>query len=198
MWVDWDLPHAWSFKRAGTCTIPSSLSFLEASTLTCAEVTAWSALFGLSDYRVTAGKRALTQGTGGVGVFALQFARAVGARVIATTGSSEEVEPLKDLGADNVMTYKGNAEWGIPAKAGTLKAGDQPGFPDAERTDALYGRSPLGSETLLEDLCRAFEANLEKLRPVIDPRAFWLDQLKEAREYQWSGQHKGKVCIEIS
>ncbi|UKZ78833.1 hypothetical protein TrVFT333_006579 [Trichoderma virens FT-333] len=224
-----------AFNEQGLVRIPSNLSSLEASTLTCAGVTAWSALFGLSDYRVSAGKWVLTQGTGGVSVFALQFAKAVGAKVIATTSSSDKIEFLKGLGADHVINYKEDAEWGSTVKALTggvgvdhvvevsgpvsmrqsLKAvrisgvinivgylggpkGDQPSFSDCFEHRCIVRPIAVGSRILLEELCRAIEANPEKLRPVIDSKVYHLDQLKEACEYQWSGQHRGKVCIEIS
>jgi NADPH:quinone reductase-like Zn-dependent oxidoreductase len=68
--------------------VPSHLSSEEAATLPCAAVTAW---FALTDHRrVTAGDTVLTQGSGGVSVFALQFARILGARVIATTSTAEK------------------------------------------------------------------------------------------------------------
>jgi NADPH:quinone reductase-like Zn-dependent oxidoreductase len=50
----------------------------------------------------------------------------------------------------------------------------------------------------MEDMCLAIEANPEKLRPVVDDRVFELEHLKEAYEYQWSGQHFGKVCVTIA
>lgn len=233
--IDGTLRTYGAFNEQGLVRISSNLSFLEASTLSCAGLTAWSALFGLSDYKLSAGQWVLTQGTGGVSVFALQFAKATGARVIATTGSSDKVKFLKDLGADHVINYKEDAEWGATAKTLTggvgvdqvvevsgplsmsqsLKAikvdgvinivgylggaeGNQPGFSDSFTHRCIVRPIAVGSRVLLEELCRAVEANLEKLRPVIDPKTFRLDQLKEACEYQWSGQHKGKVCIEIS
>src|SRR6516225_3927151 len=73
--------------------VPSHLSFEEAATLPCAAVTAWVALTGHRS--VTAGDTVLTLGSGGVSVFALQFARVLGARVIATTSSSKKAERLK-------------------------------------------------------------------------------------------------------
>jgi NADPH:quinone reductase-like Zn-dependent oxidoreductase len=81
--------------------IPSHLSFEEAATLPCAAVTAWVALTG--HRRVTAGDTVLTQGSGGVSFFALQFALVLGARVIATTSAAEKAERLKALGASDVI-----------------------------------------------------------------------------------------------
>jgi hypothetical protein len=82
--------------------MPSHLSF-DASTLPCAAVTAWVAL--TNHRRVTAGDTVLTQGSGGVSVFALQFARVLGTRVIATTSTAEKAERLKALGASEVINY---------------------------------------------------------------------------------------------
>jgi NADPH:quinone reductase-like Zn-dependent oxidoreductase len=83
--------------------LPSHLSFEEAATLPCAAVTAWVAMTG--HRRVTAGDTVLTQGSDGVSVFALQFARVLGARVIATTSTAEKAERLEALGASEVINY---------------------------------------------------------------------------------------------
>src|SRR3984893_12952663 len=83
--------------------LPNHLSFEEAATLPCAAVTAWVALTG--HRKATAGDTVLTQGSGGVSVFALQFARILGARVIATTSTAEKAERLKALGASDVINY---------------------------------------------------------------------------------------------
>jgi NADPH:quinone reductase-like Zn-dependent oxidoreductase len=72
-------------------------------------VTAWVALTG--HRQVTAGDMVLTQGSGGVAVFALQFARLLGARVIATTSSLEKAERLKALGASDVINYRETPDW---------------------------------------------------------------------------------------
>jgi alcohol dehydrogenase len=85
-------------------TMPDHLTFEEAATLPCAAVTAWVALTG--HRRVTAGDTVLTLGSGGVSVFALQFARVLGARVITTTSSPEKAERLKALGASDVINYR--------------------------------------------------------------------------------------------
>jgi NADPH:quinone reductase-like Zn-dependent oxidoreductase len=85
------------FNEEAVVLLPSHLSFEEAATLPCAAVTAWVALTG--HRRVTAGDTVLIQGSGGVAVFALQFARVLGARVIATTSTAGKAERLKALGA---------------------------------------------------------------------------------------------------
>jgi len=94
--------------------VPSHLSFAEAATLPCAAVTAWVALTGLRG--VTAGDTVLTQGSGGVSVFALQFARLLGARAIATTSTGEKAERLKALGASDVINYTETPDWDEKAR----------------------------------------------------------------------------------
>jgi threonine dehydrogenase-like Zn-dependent dehydrogenase len=89
--------------------VPSHLSFEDAATLPCAAVTAWVALAG--HRRVTAGDTVLTLGSGGVSVFALQFARLLGAQVIATTSTAEKAERLKALGASDVINYAETPDW---------------------------------------------------------------------------------------
>lgn len=92
--------------------MPRHLSFEEAATLPCAGVTAWSALSG-----VGAGDTVLTEGTGGVSLFAVQLAKALGARVIATTSDPDKAERLRQLGADHVIDYRATKDWGEQARA---------------------------------------------------------------------------------
>lgn len=87
-------------------SIPDSLDFDEAATLPCAGVTAWSAVKG-----VKVGDTVLTLGTGGVSLFAVQLAKAMGAKVIATTSSDTKAQQLKALGADETINYKEQPEW---------------------------------------------------------------------------------------
>ena len=89
---------------------PKGLSHAESATLTCAGVTAWRAL--VTDGQVKPGAHVLVQGTGGVSLFALQFAKAAGAMVIATSSSGEKLERLKALGADHVINYRETGKWG--------------------------------------------------------------------------------------
>ena len=89
--------------------LTSHLSFEEVATLPCAAVTAWVALTG--HRLVTAADIVLTQGSGGVSVFALQFARVLGARVIATTSTAEKAERLKELGASDVINCTETPDW---------------------------------------------------------------------------------------
>lgn len=89
---------------------PKGRSFVESATLTCAGVTAWRAL--VTDGEVKPGATVLVLGTGGVSLFALQFAKAAGATVIATSSSSEKLIRLKALGADHVINYRETENWG--------------------------------------------------------------------------------------
>ena len=89
---------------------PAGYSHAEAATLTCAGLTAWRAL--VVDGAIKPGSSVLVQGTGGVSVFALQFAKAMGCTVIATSSSDEKLERLKALGADHLINYKATAAWG--------------------------------------------------------------------------------------
>lgn len=89
--------------------IPPHLSFEEAATLPCAAVTAWNALFG--DRRLQPGETVLVLGTGGVSVFALQFAHAAGARVIATSSSAEKLARVRALGASDGINYRDTPDW---------------------------------------------------------------------------------------
>lgn len=90
--------------------VPEHLSFEEAATLPCAAVTAWNALTG-DGHGLHPGQTLLTLGSGGVSLFAIQFRKALGARVIATTSSSAKAERLAKLGADEVIDYKATPDW---------------------------------------------------------------------------------------
>ncbi len=93
--------------------VPKGYSHAEAATLTCAGLTAWRALF--VDNAIKPGDTLLVQGSGGVSIFAMQFAKATGATVIATSSSGEKLERLKDLGADHLINYKEIEAWGVKA-----------------------------------------------------------------------------------
>ena len=97
----------------GVIAIPDYLSFEEAATLPCAGLTAWRAI--AVEAPIDAKSTILVQGTGGVSIFALQFAKAIGAKVIATSSSDEKLERAKKLGADYLINYKTTPEWGKKA-----------------------------------------------------------------------------------
>lgn len=98
---------------------PKGWSHVEASTLTTAALTAWRALMCFNHLK--AGDSVLLQGTGGVSIFALQFAKMAGAKVIATSSSDKKLERLKTMGADYVINYREDPNWGETAK--TLNGG---------------------------------------------------------------------------
>ena len=93
---------------------PRGYSHAEAATLTTAGLTAWRALF--ADDHLKAGDVVLVQGTGGVSIFALQFAKMAGATVIATSSSDAKLERLKAIGADHVINYRADEAWGATAR----------------------------------------------------------------------------------
>jgi NADPH:quinone reductase-like Zn-dependent oxidoreductase len=93
---------------------PAGYTPVEASTLTCTGVTAWRGLVTCG--KVKPGDTVLILGTGSVSLFALQFAKAAGARVIATSSSEEKLEKLARLGADAVINYNAVPDWGQKAK----------------------------------------------------------------------------------
>jgi NADPH:quinone reductase-like Zn-dependent oxidoreductase len=95
--------------------LPKGWSLTEAATLPCAALTAWRAL--MVEARIRPGDVVLTQGTGGVSIFALQLAKAAGATVISTSSSAEKLARLKSLGADHLINYKEQPEWGKAAAA---------------------------------------------------------------------------------
>jgi NADPH:quinone reductase-like Zn-dependent oxidoreductase len=105
------LDEQWAVK------VPEHLSWEEAATLPCAGVAAWNCVVG--PVPIVAGQTVLTLGTGGVSLFALQFAKALGARVIVTTSSREKAVHLKELGADVVVNYAENPEWGREVRDAT-------------------------------------------------------------------------------
>lgn len=97
-------------SQEAVVSLPDGVSFEAGCTLPCAATTAWSALSGPSPMR--AGGTVLTLGSGGVSIFAIQLAKAVGARVVATTSDDAKGERLKALGADAVVNYRAVPEWG--------------------------------------------------------------------------------------
>jgi NADPH:quinone reductase-like Zn-dependent oxidoreductase len=107
--VDGVLSRYLDGNQRGFVKIPDALSFEEAATLPTAALTAWNALFEVGDLKP--GQTVLVQGSGGVSVFALQFALAAGARVFALTGSQAKVGRLERLGAEQVIRYEQEPEW---------------------------------------------------------------------------------------
>ncbi len=97
------------FDEQDAVALPSHLSIEAAAALPCAAVTAWRALVELG--RVAPGETVLLIGTGGVSIFALQFARLAGARVLITSSSDEKLERARKLGADGCVNYRTSPDW---------------------------------------------------------------------------------------
>lgn len=103
------------FDESELVQAPAHLSAVEASTLPCAAVTAWNGLFGGSE-PVQPGDRVLILGTGGVGLFALQFAKMAGAEVVITSKDDDKLAKATAMGADHVINYAEDPNWGRTAK----------------------------------------------------------------------------------
>jgi len=95
-------------SQEGVVHIPSHLSYEEAAALPCAAVTAWNAL---TSWMLKPGISVLAQGTGGVSIFALQFAKVTGARVIVTSSSDEKLKKAEGLGASALINYSLTPDW---------------------------------------------------------------------------------------
>jgi NADPH:quinone reductase-like Zn-dependent oxidoreductase len=103
-----------AFHEDGVIAVPPDLSDEEAASLPCAGLTAWHAL--ISEGQLKAGDVVLVQGTGGVSIFALQFARLSGARVLATSSSDAKLQRVLKMGASDGINYKTTPEWGDKAR----------------------------------------------------------------------------------
>ncbi|MBX9696343.1 MAG: NAD(P)-dependent alcohol dehydrogenase [Cyanobacteria bacterium] len=128
------------FPERGLVKIPDGYSFEEGATLPCAALTAWNSLFESGN--VKPGESVLVMGSGGVSNFALQFAKAAGAYVYATSSSDEKLERLKKMGADYTINYKNTPDW------------------DKEVLDATNGRGvdhivEVGGAGTLDKSCKA-------------------------------------------
>jgi len=103
------------FKESALVAAPAFLSDIEAATLPCAALTAWSAV--VTQGGIGPGDVVLTQGAGGVSLFALQFAHARGATVIASSSSADRLERLRAMGASHLLNYREDRDWGRTARA---------------------------------------------------------------------------------
>lgn len=107
--IDGMLAEYVALDEDGLVHIPDYMSYEEAATLPCAGVTSWNAL--VTEGKLKSGESVLTMGTGGVSIFAVQFARMHGARVIATSSSDRKLERVRELGASDVINYKTTPDW---------------------------------------------------------------------------------------
>jgi NADPH:quinone reductase-like Zn-dependent oxidoreductase len=207
--------------------IPARYSFEQASTLPCAGVTAWHALFEVATVRP--GETVLVQGGGGVSTFALQLARVAGASVIATSSSPEKRDRFTQMGAAATIDYKTDAKWGETARAAAgggvhlvVEVGGAGTF-DQSIASLRYGghmsllgilagtQGPINTYAIFHKNIRirgvyvGSVAMFERLVRVlehstIDPvidRVFPFEETRAAYEYLASGAHFGKVVIRI-
>ena len=112
--IDGVLCEYMSVPACSAVRVPAHLSDVQAATLPCAALTAWTAL--VVEGRVKAGDTVLIQGSGGVALFALQFAKLLGARAIVTSKSDEKLEKMRFLGADACINYRAEPAWGRKAR----------------------------------------------------------------------------------
>lgn len=203
--------------------VPAHLSDEEAATLPCAALTAWSAI--VVEGRAKPGDSVLVQGTGGVSLFALQFARLCGARVTVVSGSDAKLERAKALGAERGFNYRTTPEWGketgghdvvveiggaqsLPQSLRAVRAGGTicligvvSGQSMALPLGPIFTRRVrlqgirVGTPAEFESMLRAVEQH--RLQPVVD-RAFAFDELRAALDYLASSAHFGKICLRIA
>jgi NADPH:quinone reductase-like Zn-dependent oxidoreductase len=205
--------------------IPEHLSFAEGATLPCAAVTAWHAL--CAGRPLLPGMTVLLQGGGGVSLFALQFAKLFGARVIHISSSPERCARLKSLGADETIDYRVTPQWSAAVReltgGGVDLTIDVGGADTIERSLAstrIFGRvasvgrltGPAGTISMGSSYAEIhpvavgsrqdFEAMnraiaFHEVRPVIDSH-FAFTQLPEALRRLESGRHMGKIVIDFN
>lgn len=106
--IDGVLAEQVAFPEHGLVKIPQGFTFEQAATLPCAAVTAWQAL---TLKKPQAGESVLMLGTGGVSIFALQFAKALGLRTLITSSSEQKLATAQQLGADELINYREFPEW---------------------------------------------------------------------------------------
>ncbi|MEU1085229.1 NAD(P)-dependent alcohol dehydrogenase [Streptomyces sp. NPDC005576] len=142
--------------------VPEHLSYAEAATLPCAAVTAWNALTG--DGRgIQRGQTVLATGSGGVSLFTVQFAKILGARVIATTSSPDKEQRLRDLGADEVINYRDVPDWHTAAREVTAGRG-------VDRVVDTAGTLEQSLKSVTVDGHVAFVGSVSGNWPPVDPR----------------------------
>ncbi|KAI8961483.1 hypothetical protein F5Y11DRAFT_366704 [Daldinia sp. FL1419] len=217
------------FNEMGLVRAPNNLNSLEARQA-CAALTAWNALYGLKPLKP--GDSVLVQGTGGVSIFALQFAKAAGATVIATTSTKDKEETLKKLGARHTVNYKEDINWGKTVKSLTPNSAGVDYVIDVAGSESLHhsidavriggiinligflsGKKPqltmellfrgctargvhVGSRQQMEEMVNAIEAN--DIHPIIDPKVFALENIRDAYDYVWNHKQFGKVVVKTS
>ncbi len=212
------------FSEVGLSRLPDEVSDLEAATLPCAGLTAWNALFLARTTQP--GDVVVVQGTGGVSIAALQFAKAAGAIVIVTSSSDSKLARAKSLGADHVINYRATPDWPAAVRALTHGVGahvviDVIGGSQLEQSASavrsggiiaaigmLGGSFSWGKQASVPIVPVAvgnrdqFEAMVRAIaangiRPVVD-RIYPLERLREALRYMESGSYFGKIAITMN
>jgi NADPH:quinone reductase-like Zn-dependent oxidoreductase len=211
------------FDAESLCLIPDELGDMEAATLPCAGLTAWNALFGPRP--LTAGEWVLVQGTGGVSLAALQWAKAAGAHVVVTSSSSAKLHRARALGADILINYRTTPDWAVAARhalggrgvdilvdvvgaAGLTTAATMiedggiiaaVGMLEGAASWGLDPGKPIAPIAVghrgQHEAMLAFAA-LHGIRPVVDV-VYDLDRLADAMRHLESGSFFGKVAINL-
>ena len=210
------------FEAESLCLVPDELGDMEAATLSCAGLTAFTAVFGARPLQ--AGEWILVQGTGGVSLAALQWAKAAGAHVAITSSSDAKLARAKVLGADVAVNYRTTPDWAaavraalggkgvdivvdvvgaseLPASASLLNAGGMIGAVGMldgsfswSQQEIKFVPISVGNRGQHEDML-AFAAK-HAIRPVVDV-VYDLDRLGDAMRHLESGKFFGKVGINL-
>jgi NADPH:quinone reductase-like Zn-dependent oxidoreductase len=223
--VDGVLAEQIVVPAAAAVAFPDAWSFEEAAAYPCAGVTAWNCLFGGRGLRP--GDSVLVQGTGGVSTFALQMAKAAGARVIVTSSSDEKLALARRFGAEATINYRTTPNWGEVASdmaggegvdlvvevggSGTLNqalraarpggevalVGVLTGFSGEIDTGAILMKAIDVRGVYVGSVADLAAAVATGVKPVID-EAFPFTSADAAFDRLRSGQHRGKVAIKIA
>jgi NADPH:quinone reductase-like Zn-dependent oxidoreductase len=211
------------FPAAALVRVPDELGDLEAATLPCAGLTAWSAVFGPRPLQP--GEWILVQGTGGVSLAALQWAKAAGAKVAITSSSDAKLRRARALGADVTVNYRTSPDWAkavrealggkgvdivvdvvgtaqLPASASLLNEGGiiaaigmlEGTFSWGQDIGKTIAPIAVGSRDQHEAML-AFAAK-HAIRPVVDV-VYDLDRIVEALRCLESGRFFGKVGVNL-
>jgi NADPH:quinone reductase-like Zn-dependent oxidoreductase len=211
------------FSEDGLSVVPDEISDFEAATLPCAGLTAWSALFG--EQPIVPGDVVVLQGTGGVSIAALQFAKMAGAEVVITSSSDAKLARARSYGADYVVNYRRTPAWGVETRKavggqGATRVIDVVGSGALAQTvaalaphgsiaaigmlDGTFNFDHRGGHRVLKigvGNREQFEAMVRamarnRVHPPVD-RIFPFDRLPEALELMESGDFFGKIGIAI-
>jgi len=225
--LDGMLAEQVALSEEGLVKTPDHLSDMEAATLPCAAVTAWSSLI---EGGLQPGETVLLLGTGGVSIVALQLAVIAGARAIITSSSDEKLERARQLGAAAGINYRQVPEWGARVKELTggegvdyvLEVGGASTLPQSLQAVRAGGRiyliGVLGGNAAevsipaiqmrrvrVEGVLVGSRASFEALNRAVSlhqlrpviDRTFPLAEARAAFEHMAAGRHFGKICIEL-